>query len=153
MTIAPFRKSTVMHCQEFHRTLFSETTRLYAESPSCDAAVSIIGVYQKSLQSPHLLPTHLRLLGAFEHGIEEGSVNVVWVMQGVVETRSCTDVVWLIFFIAFWIGMFIVLGTAVSQGTIFSLVNVPWQAMPRAHNLFCSPAVFHACQFSLCWTI
>ena len=77
MTIETVIKSAVVHCQEFHQALFSETTRLYAENLSCDAAVSIIGVYQKSLQSAHLLPTHLRLLGAFEHGIEEGNVNVV----------------------------------------------------------------------------
>lgn len=39
-----------------------------------------------------------------------------YIMQGVVVQRKCRDVLFLLIFIAFWVGMFIICGFAVREG-------------------------------------
>lgn len=37
-------------------------------------------------------------------------------MQGMVENRRCRDVLFLLFFVAYWAGMFVVCGIAFQEG-------------------------------------
>ena len=37
-------------------------------------------------------------------------------LQGIVQQRRCRDVLWLLLFMAFWIGMFVVCGVGLSKG-------------------------------------
>jgi hypothetical protein len=37
-------------------------------------------------------------------------------LQGMVENRKCRDVLFLLFFVAYWVGMFVVCGIAFREG-------------------------------------